>query len=70
MGVKYFMEQLQSYQEKTGLIPNGVVLQDWLYYKIKDELSSSYYIPKESEVELLCGIEVHHGMGMQVVYFY
>ena len=70
MGVKYFIEQLQSYQEKTGLMPNGVVIQDWLYYKIKDESSYSFGMPREGEIEVLCGVEVRHGMGTQVVYFY
>lgn len=67
--INYFMEQLDEYQYKIGNNPNGVVLQDWLYYKIQSE-SQFYHECKSGEIETLCGIEVHHGDGDKLIYFY
>lgn len=67
--INYFMEQLDDYKYKTGKAPNGVVLQDWLYYQIKSE-SPFYHECKFEEFKTLCGIEVRHGDGDKLIYFY
>lgn len=61
---EYFMIRLYKYKELTGKEPTGAVLQDWFYIKIKDEIQVNY------EIDKLFGLDIIHGNGENIIYFY
>ena len=61
---EYFMIELYKYKELTGREPTGAVLQNWFYIKIKDEIQVNY------EIDKLFGLDIIHGNGENIIYFY